>query len=272
MIKSTPPGVRAVIFDISGTVMDWGSRGPAAAFVELFSRHRVRISEMEARVPMGLHKRDHVRALLESPAIRARWKAAHGAFPEAADVEALYSGFGALQVEVLKRHLDLIPGTAETAGELQRSGIRMASTTGFESAMLTDIIPAAAEQGYRPEFWVCPDQCGGGRPDPWMIFHAARLLGTYPLRTFVKVGDTAADIQEAQNAGAWAVAVVESGNEIGLSRGEWDALAARDREERLFAARQKFLGLGAHYVIDTVAGLLPVVAEISQRIERGERP
>ncbi|MBK7931754.1 MAG: hypothetical protein IPJ98_31015 [Bryobacterales bacterium] len=38
-------GVRAVIFDISGTVLDYGSRGPVVAFVELFARHGIAISE-----------------------------------------------------------------------------------------------------------------------------------------------------------------------------------------------------------------------------------
>lgn len=271
-MNSTASGVRAVIFDISGTIMDWGSRGPVAAFVELFARHGVSISEAEARVPMGLHKRDHVRAILQAPTARARWKAVHGSPPDESSIDSMYGGFGHLQIEVLKRHLDLIPGVAETAEGLRRRGIRIATTTGFETAMLADIVPAAEQQGFKPDCWVCPDQCGGGRPAPWMIHHAARQLGVYPLRTFVKVGDTLADIEEAQNAGAWAVSVLKSGNEIGLSRTEWDTLARTDQEQLLAAARNRFARHGAHYVIDTAADLLPVVDEISRRIGKGERP
>lgn len=117
-----------------------------------------------------------------------------------------------------------------------------------------------------------PDLTGGGRPAPWMIYHAARQLGVYPLRTFVKVGDTPADIGEALNAGTWAVSVVRTGNEIGLSEKNLEALPEEERDERFRAAREKFLTLGAHYVIDSVAELLPVIDEISVRIERGERP
>ena len=53
----TADGVRAVVFDISGTVLDYGCRGPGAAFVELFARHAVTVSTAEARGPMGTHKR-----------------------------------------------------------------------------------------------------------------------------------------------------------------------------------------------------------------------
>ncbi|MFN7919703.1 MAG: phosphonoacetaldehyde hydrolase [Bryobacteraceae bacterium] len=264
--------VRAVIFDISGTTMDWGSRGPVAAFVELFARSGVAITEAEARAPMGLHKRDHVWAILSGPEVSERWRQVHGSIPGSETLDDLYSGFGALQKEVLKRHLDLLPGVAEVAAQLAECGIRIASTTGFETEMMTDLIPAAAEQGYRPEFWVCPDQVGGGRPAPWMIHHAARQLGLYPLRTFVKVGDTPADIAEAHNAGTWAVSVIKTGNEIGLSRTDWEALPESEQAARIGAARQKFLSLGAHYAIDSTADLMPVIESISQRVEKGERP
>jgi len=61
--------VRAVIFDISGTTLDFGSRGPVGAFVELFGRHGVTVSEEEARGPMGTHKKDHIRTMLTEAAI-----------------------------------------------------------------------------------------------------------------------------------------------------------------------------------------------------------
>lgn len=265
-------GVRAVIFDISGTVMDFGSRGPVAAFVELFARHGVTITEAEARVPMGKHKRDHVWALLTDSDVAERWRQAHGELPDRATLDTMYAGFGPLQVEVLKGFLDLLPGVAEVSAALRVRGIRIGSTTGFESRMMADLKVAAAAQGYEPECWVTPDLAGGGRPAPWMIYYAARALDVYPLRTFVKVGDTPADIGEALNAGTWAVAVVRTGNEIGLSENEWNALPEEKRAERFERAREKFLALGAHYVIDSVADLLPVIDAISGRIETGERP
>ncbi len=266
------PGVRAVIFDISGTVMDFGSRGPVAAFVELFARHGVLISEADAKRPMGTHKRDHVWALLSDPIVAERWKQVHGSVPDQQTLDAVYEGFGPLQVEVLRRHFDLLPGVPKITAALRARSIRVASTTGFESAMMTELKAAAAAQGYEPECWVTPDLVGGGRPAPWMIYYAARQLGVFPLSSFVKVGDTPADIAEALNAGAWAVSVVSTGNEIGLSREQWETLPADRRAELYGQAEAKFRALGAHYVIDSVAALLPVIDEISVRIERGERP
>ena len=86
----TKGGVRAVIFDISGTVLDYGSRGPVVAFVELFSRHGVAVTEAEARGPMGAHKKDHIWTILSDVSMGERWTRANGAAPTRDDLDRLY--------------------------------------------------------------------------------------------------------------------------------------------------------------------------------------
>lgn len=268
----TPDGVRAVIFDISGTVLDYGCRGPVAAFVELFARHGVTVSPAEARRPMGTHKRDHIWTLLSDPAVAARWEAANGCLPTIALLDQLCVEFAPLQTEVLKGYVDLIPGVPELVAELRRRQIKIASTTGFESSMIANLIKSATRDGYTPDLWVCPDRVGKGRPAPWMIYYAARELDVYPLRTFVKVGDTPADVAEGHAAGVWVVSVVRSGNEVGYSEAELTSLPMAEREAAVAAAYAKLAACGPHYLIDSVADLLPVLDEISARIVRGEMP
>ncbi len=267
-----PCGVRAVIFDISGTVLDYGSRGPVAAFVELFARHGVRVTGEEARGPMGMHKLDHIWMMLTDPSISSRWETCHKTKPTRALLEQLYAEFTPLQREVLKGYSDVIPGVPQVVAELRNRGIKIANTTGFDRAMMVELIRLAAQGGYSPDLWVCPDDVGKGRPAPWMAFHAARQLDVYPMSTFVKVGDTAADVAEGHAAGAWVVSVIRSGNEVGLSEAELAAMPAPEREARLSAARAKLAACGPHYIIDTVAALIPVIDDLSARIVRGERP
>src|SRR5580658_6429057 len=137
------PGVQAVIFDISGTVLDYGSRGPVMAFIELFRRHGVTVTHEEARRPMGTHKRDHIWAMLSDPSIAERWEKANGERPTTELLEILYKEFTPLQVEVLKRHCDVIPGVPAVVKELRARGIKIANTTGFDSGMMTDLIKLA---------------------------------------------------------------------------------------------------------------------------------
>jgi phosphonoacetaldehyde hydrolase len=269
---STPSGVRAVIFDISGTVLDYGSRGPVAAFVELFARHGVTISDEEARRPMGTHKLDHIWAVLTEPAVSSRWEAVHKTKPTRELLEQLYAKFAPLQREVLKQHCDVIPGVPEVVTELRQRGIKIANTTGFDRSMILDLVPLAAHGGYSPDLWVCPDQVGKGRPAPWMAVYAARELDVYPMSTFVKVGDTCADVAEGHAAGMWVVSVIRSGNEVGFSEAELAAMPAVERTARISAARARLAACRPHYLIDTAAELMPVIDAISERITRGERP
>jgi phosphonoacetaldehyde hydrolase len=221
---------------------------------------------------MGTHKRDHIQALLDNPSIRDRWESIHGEKPSSRLLDRLYHEFGSVQTETLRRHCDIIPGVPEVARELRQRGIKIANTTGFDSGMIRELIERAAEGGYAPDLWVCPDQVGGGRPAPWMVFYAARTLEVYPMRTIVKVGDTPADVAEADAAGTWAVSVIRSGNEVGLSQEELAALPVAEQEQRLSRARARLAACGPHYLIDTAAELLPVIEAISARLAGGERP
>ncbi|MGD0975997.1 MAG: phosphonoacetaldehyde hydrolase [Candidatus Korobacteraceae bacterium] len=269
---STKGGVRAVIFDISGTTVDYGSRGPVIAFVELFARHGVAVSEEEARRPMGTHKKDHLWAMLTDPAICGRWTKAKGKQPTREALDQLYDEFPAVMKEALKRHSDVIPGVARITQELRSRGIRIANTTGFDADMMDDLKEQAAAGGYSPDLWVTPDLVGQGRPFPWMAFYAAHQLGVYPMSSFVKVGDTLIDVAEGHNAGMWTVSVVRTGNEVGLSEEQLAKLVPSQRDSLIAAARQRLKAAGPHYVIDAVAELMPVIDEISSRIDRGERP
>lgn len=265
-------GVRAVIFDISGTVLDYGSRGPVIAFVELFARHGITVTEEDARGPMGTHKKDHIRSILLEPAVRLRWAEVHGAEPTDQDLDRLYAEFTPLQVEVLPRHCDVLPGLPEVTRQLRARGIKFANTTGFDTGMIQDLIRLAGEGGYTPDLWVCPDLVGKGRPAPWMAFYAAKAMDVYPMSTIVKVGDTLADVEEAHAAGMWAVSVLRHGNEVGLSRETVEQMDPAELEDRIGMARARLASRGPHYIIDSTADLIPVVDEISSRIARGERP
>jgi len=264
--------VRAVVFDLSGTALDYGSRGPVVAFVELFARHGVKITHSEARAPMGTHKRDHIWSMLTEPSISERWESANGQKPDRTMLEELYQEFTPLQVEILKRHCDVIPGVAETVVELRNRGIKIASTTGFDSGMMNDLIQQANQHGFTPDLFVCPDMVGKGRPAPWMAFYAARQLEIYPMKTFVKIGDTPSDVAEAHAAGMWAVSVVCSGNEVGLSRAELQSMPAGQRNAVISAARARLAACGPHYLIDSAADLIPVIDEITARLARGDHP
>jgi phosphonoacetaldehyde hydrolase len=107
---------------------------------------------------------------------------------------------------------------------------------------------------------------------PWMIYRNLIELQIHPPASCVKVGDTVSDIKEGLNAGMWTVGVVETGNEMGLSQTEIESLADPEREQRLAAARTVLLEAGAHFLVDRVAAIDPVVDKIEHRLRWGVTP
>ncbi len=264
--------LRAAILDWAGTTVDFGSRAPAAVFREIFVREGISVTERQAREPMGRAKRDHIAAILANPEVALRWREAKGSDSTESDIDRLYERFLPLQLEVLSRHTDLIPGTVEAIAWMRQRGMKIGSTTGYTKALMEVVIPAARAGGYSPDTTVCADDVPAGRPAPWMLFEAAKRLNVFPPEAIVKVDDTPVGIEAGLNAGCWTVAVTASGNEMGLSVSELEQLSTEERASRIETIREKFLRGGAHLVIDSIKDLPQAVETIESWIAAGERP
>ena len=264
--------LKAVIFDWAGTVVDYGSRAPMGAFVEVFSGFGVEISIAEARKPMGLPKWDHIRALLDDPAIATRWQAAKGAAPTDADCDAIYEVFVPLKARVVGDYARLIPGAAETTAAMRARGLKIGSTTGYTRDIMERLMPLAAAQGFTPDNLVCAGDLVNGRPTPLMMYKCFIDLDVWPGSLVVKVDDTQPGIAEGIAAGCWTVGVAVTGNSMGLSEEEVANLTPFELEQRRSDAASLLARAGAHYVVDGVADLPYVIDAIEGRLARGERP
>jgi phosphonoacetaldehyde hydrolase len=261
-----------VVLDWAGTTVDFGSFAPAAAFREVFREAGIEISMAQARGPMGLPKKEHLRAIAALPGVAARWREVHGRALEAADIDRLYARFEPLQIAALERHRDVIPGAIDAVAELRRRGIRIGSTTGYSRSMMDVVVRSAAAAGLHVDALVCADEVPAGRPHPWMALRNMEALGVYPPSRCVKVGDTLPDIAEGLNAGMWSVAVTRTSSDMGLTEREIEALGPEELESRSGAIAGRFLAAGAHLAIASIRDLPGAIDAIDARLEKGEKP
>lgn len=271
--RSYRGGLKAVILDWAGTVVDYGSFAPTAVFIRLFETRGVRISADDARSGMGLMKKDHLRTILARPAVTEAWQAAYsGATASEADIDQLFNDFVPMQLAVLKEHAEPISGLHDTVKNLRERGLKIGSTTGYIRSMMDILAPEAAARGYSPDCIVCPDEVPAGRPYPWMCYQNAAQLGVFPMEAIVKVGDTLIDIEEGLNAGMWTVGLTLTGNLLGLSEAETKALAPETLATRRNEINARFYQAGAHYMIDGIWDLPVVLNRIEAQVAGGERP
>ena len=264
--------VRAVLLDWAGTTLDHGCFAPAVVFIESFRKHGVAITMEEARQPMGAAKRVHIQKIGRIPSVAKRWREAYDRAMTEADVDAVFADFVPMQIACLPAYSELIPGTVETVAALRRRGIKIGSTTGYTREMTDVLLREAKKRGYEPDVSVCASDVPAGRPEPFMCLRNVIDLGVSPVPACVKVDDTLPGIEEGLSAGMWTVGVAMTGNEVGLTEGELASLDITSREEMRENAYRRMHQTGAHFVVDSIADLLPCIDAIEARMRRGEAP
>jgi phosphonoacetaldehyde hydrolase len=264
--------IPAVFLDWAGTAVDHGSIAPVNAQENIFHEFGITAPRALVRKYMGLAKKDHIRKLLQEPYVSEQWTALHNVSAQERDVEMMYAKFEPQMMEVLAGYATVIEGVAGAVEAMRARGVKIAGTTGYTRPMLDRLETLAAQQGYRTDRSLAPEDAGGGRPFPWMCYQLAMELRIFPLYACVKIGDTDSDIAEGRNAGMWTIGVTRSGNTVGLSEQDWSKLDHAEQKRLLACAEQELGSAGAHYTAETVAHTLPILEEIAERSARGERP
>jgi len=248
--------IKAVIMDWAGTTVDYGCFAPVNSFIEAFKVYGIEPTMEETREPMGMQKRAHIETMLKGERLASLWQAQYGRPHTSEDIDSIYLQFEPMVFQVLASHVTVLPGVLDTMDEIRAMGIAIGSTTGYTRQMMDVVVPLAAEQGYAPDFLVCPDEVGGaGRPYPFMLWRNLQELGISSVGEVLKVGDTAADMQEGKNAGCLNVGVLLGSSMVGLAEHEAAEMPSLELEELLQSARKSFLAAGADYVIRDITAL-----------------
>jgi phosphonoacetaldehyde hydrolase len=261
--------ITTAIFDWAGTVLDFGCIAPVEAFREAFDEAGLPITVAEARAPMGAAKREHIALILGDAGVQARWQARFRRASNETDIDALYAAFLRIDEINVARYSALIPGALETIAALRARGIAIGSTTGYPREVMKNLQPIAAAHGYAPDFCSTVSDVARGRPWPDMCLANALALGAPHVQSCVVVDDSPSGLEAGLAAGMWTVGIVATGNEVGLSLEQWQALDAGAREALLVAARAKLARTGAHFLIDSIADLPGVIDAIERTLAAG---
>src|SRR3989344_1206118 len=288
--------LEAVILDWAGTTMDYGCYAPAVAFRQVFAEMGVPISMLEARRPMGKHKKVHIGEIANDPEVAKRWFAVHKRMPTEEDVDKMFEAFQPAQLPYLTKYAGLIPGTLEAVEECRLMGLKIGSTTGYTGEMMDLLLNEAAEKGYFPDVSVCATGhyvlLGGelqgpllgygkdiSRPNPAMCNLNAYLLNVSDNAAVVKVGDTLDDIREGKRAGMWTIGLAGTGNELyfgeeheGLTEEQIRNRNPEGFRTKLKAAYSSMQMKSPDYIADSIRDVHAIIYGINKRLENGLKP
>jgi phosphonatase-like hydrolase len=199
---------KLVIFDLAGTtVRDDGQ--VATAFVAALGDYGITIEPPQLAAVRGASKAEAVRRLVPPGPEQAR------------TASAVYERFRErLAAEYSARGVRSVADAGSIFQELRSCGIRVALTTGFDREITDLLLASLGWKDHAVDAVVCGDDVPQGRPAPFLIFRAMETTGVSAVRDVANVGDTALDLQAADNAGVrWNIGVLSgAGRREDLSR------------------------------------------------------
>ena len=274
-IRSYRGPLKAAILDWSGTTADKYVIAPAEVFRKVFTKQGVPISMEEARLPMGLRKDLHIKAITEMPEVRKRWHEWHNRYPTDDDVKKMFEDFVPMQIKCLPKYSKLIPGTKNAVYDLKHKyDLQIGMTTGFTREMVDVLSYETRKQGYHPDCTVAGDEVEhGARPGPFMVYKNLDILNVHPIQAVVKVDDTVGGIGEGLAAGCWTVGLSRYSNYMDVDSLEHEyELSVDELKKRNQKSKDILEQSGAHYVVDSIIDLPDIVKDINLRLKHGEKP
>ncbi|BBH22261.1 hypothetical protein Back11_36060 [Paenibacillus baekrokdamisoli] len=263
--------VRGIIMDWAGTAVDYGCMAPVYVFLEIFRSKGIEPTMEEVRAPMGVLKWDHIKTMLQMPRIGKLFEERMGHPFTNDDVDAMHEEFEPKLLAILHRFAEPINHVVDTINQLREDGLLIGGTTGYNDAMMRIVVEQAKENGYAPDYWLTPDSVKGkGRPYPYMIYANIISLDMGMPTQVIKVGDTESDMQEARNAGVWAVGIIRGSSMLGLTEAEVNEMEPNELKIRMEAAKLQFIRSGAHYVIEDMSQLPNIIETINNRMSEGD--
>ena len=193
--------IRLAVLDIGGTIVEERGDVPEA-LGSAFGKRGITVSPAEIDRWRGAAKREIVRHFV----VQQR------KLPDAERdklIEAIYSDFSARIIGSYKT-VKGIPGAEDAFRAMQKMGLMLATSTGFDGPITSSIMTRLGWERYFVAR-ITSDDVVQGRPSPYMLFHAMEAARADSVSQVIAVGDTPLDLQAGANGGMRGVVGVLSG-------------------------------------------------------------
>src|SRR5215469_11552584 len=193
--------IRLAVLDIGGTIVEERGDVPEA-LGSAFGKRGITVSPAEIDRWRGAAKREVVRHF-----VTQRTK-----LPDAERdklIEAVYSDFSARIIDSYKT-VKGIPGAEDAFRAMQKMGLTLATSTGFDRLITSSIMTRLGWEHYFVA-QITSDDVVHGRPSPYMLFRAMEASRVDTVSQVIAVGDTPLDLQAGANGGMRGVVGVLSG-------------------------------------------------------------
>lgn len=200
----------AVIFDLSGVLIDFGMHVPVMALNKAFINNNIYIPEKNIRPYIGINQEKHIKTLCDFYKCNNKF-------------DKIYTDYQNELIYLNYSHDATAPinGAIKATQYLKNKGYKIGITTFYNKNVFSVIEKSLIKNGIVYDEVVCNNDVILGKPEPFMLYKIMDKLKT-PARKCIKIGEGGSNIFESLNASVDSINVIDSSNNMAMDEQVFD--------------------------------------------------
>ncbi len=230
----------AVIFDLSGVLVDFGMHVPVLAVSRAFRNHNIYIPEKNIRENIYKNQEFYIKSLCN--------------FNNTNKFENIYNDY--LNELVILNNLpefnEPINGAVNTTRILKELGYKIGITTFYNKNVFSVIDKSLKKNGLLYDDVVCNNEVILGTPEPFMLYKMSKRLKVSTNKC-IKVGESKLNVIEGFNAKVDTINVIDSSNYMGIDEQIFDDTCEQIKNcKRIYIINNLMNDITPKYIIPSV--------------------
>ena len=200
----------AVVFDLSGVLVDFGVHVPVIAMCRAFSNNGIYILEKNIKPYIGMNQENHIKALCN-----------FNKCPE--KFETIYNDYHneLIVLNYSSEFTTPLNGVVNATNILKEKGYKVGITTFYNKNVFSVINRNLKKHGVYYDTVICNNDVIIGKPEPFMLY---KMMGRFnlPAKKIIKIGESHLNIIEGLNAKVDTINVIDSSNSMGMDEQIFD--------------------------------------------------
>ena len=240
--------IQAVIFDLSGTLVDFGSLATIDTMKKVFQSKGISINNEIIKKDMGIKKKYHIKKILSYPLIKSEWIKKYKKPINSIEFNELCIKFDKYLPLIVKKNLNIIPNVKKIFRILQKNKIKIGATTGYPKRITKIILKFLKNKKIHFDNCVSEDEVSRSRPEPDMCIKNLKTFKIKDPKNCIKIDDSISGILEGKNSGMFTIGLVSTGIQLGLSKSDFKNKNIKFKRNEYKKIRKRFRKSGASFV------------------------
>jgi phosphonoacetaldehyde hydrolase len=200
----------AVIFDLSGVLVDFGVHVPVMAINRAFNNHGIYIPYKNIRSSLGMNQENHIKLLCNYTKCSEKF-------------ESIYTDYQneLIVLNYSPEFTTPLNGAVKATNMLRDQGYKVGITTFYNKNVFSVIDKNIKHHGIHYDTVVCNNDVILGKPEPFMLYKVMNRFNL-PANKCIKVGESNLNIYEGLNAKVDTINVIDSSNNMGVDEQIFD--------------------------------------------------